>query len=155
MQVDVSMYLATVGTVRMPERLPRTDAEERRISRLCAIALLPQAFSSFTRKVLNSGVQVLGSIAEGVRKFARGPVWPVFPAAYPQWIGKPICHISFPSIFMGKIRLVTIATPSTEPRAEETLTFEPLAIPFCRARPSGISTKKAGWSWFKTSVCLV
>src|SRR5215472_4642973 len=41
MQVDVSMYLETTGTERMPERLPRTEAEERRISRFCAITRLP------------------------------------------------------------------------------------------------------------------
>jgi hypothetical protein len=33
MQVVVSMYLETVGAVRIPERLPQTEAEERRISR--------------------------------------------------------------------------------------------------------------------------
>jgi hypothetical protein len=33
MQVVVSMYFDTVGTVRIPERLPKTEAEERRISR--------------------------------------------------------------------------------------------------------------------------
>src|SRR5438876_7383262 len=33
MHVVVSMYLATVGTLRIPERLPQTEAEERRISR--------------------------------------------------------------------------------------------------------------------------
>jgi hypothetical protein len=32
MHVVVSMYLATVGTLRAPERLPHTEAEERRIS---------------------------------------------------------------------------------------------------------------------------
>ena len=32
------------------------------------------AFSSLTRNVLNSGVQVLPSMAEGVRKFASGPI---------------------------------------------------------------------------------
>src|SRR5215831_819473 len=37
MQVDVSMYLDTVGTTRSPERLPTTEAEERRISRPCTL----------------------------------------------------------------------------------------------------------------------
>src|SRR5262249_27397292 len=37
MHVVVSMYLETVGTVRMPVWLPQTDAEERRISRVCVL----------------------------------------------------------------------------------------------------------------------
>ena len=36
---------------------------------------------------------------------------------------------------------------------EVTFTFEPLAIPFCCARASGISTKKPGCSSFKTPLC--
>src|ERR1039457_5293619 len=40
MQVDVSMYLATVGTLLMPEGLPQTEAEERRISRLCTLMVV-------------------------------------------------------------------------------------------------------------------
>ena len=48
---------------------------------VCSSRSSLHAFSSLTRKVLNSGVQVFGSIAEGVRKFASGPVWPVSPAA--------------------------------------------------------------------------
>src|SRR5450759_3088835 len=40
MQVDVSMYLATVGTLLMPEGLPQTEAEERRISRLCTLMIV-------------------------------------------------------------------------------------------------------------------
>jgi hypothetical protein len=35
MQVVVSMYFDTVGTDRIPDRLPHTAAEERRISRFC------------------------------------------------------------------------------------------------------------------------
>jgi hypothetical protein len=35
MHVVVSMYLDTVGTERIPERLPQTAPEERRISRFC------------------------------------------------------------------------------------------------------------------------
>src|SRR5262249_14948864 len=37
MQVVVSMYFETVGMLRRPERLPRTEAEERRISRFCTL----------------------------------------------------------------------------------------------------------------------
>ena len=33
--VVVSMYFETVGTDRMPDWLPHTEAEERRISRFC------------------------------------------------------------------------------------------------------------------------
>src|SRR5450759_156381 len=40
MHVDVSMYLATVGTLLMPEGLPQTEAEERRISRLCTLMIV-------------------------------------------------------------------------------------------------------------------
>src|SRR5262245_30047178 len=40
MQVVVSMYLETTGTVRMPEWLPHTDAEERRISRACVVLIV-------------------------------------------------------------------------------------------------------------------
>src|SRR5205807_287696 len=38
------------------------------------------AFSTLTRKTLNSGVQVLGSIALGVSRLASGPVWAGSPA---------------------------------------------------------------------------
>jgi hypothetical protein len=58
----------------MPLRLPHTEAEDRRISRDCALMSSSYAFSTFTRKALYSGVQVFGSIADGVSMFARGPV---------------------------------------------------------------------------------
>src|SRR5512138_972416 len=40
MHVVVSMYLETVGTLRIPERLPQTEAEERRISRVCTLMIV-------------------------------------------------------------------------------------------------------------------
>src|SRR5262245_52483859 len=40
MHVDVSMYFATTFAVRSPLRLPRTEAEERRISRFCVLISL-------------------------------------------------------------------------------------------------------------------
>src|SRR5262249_17172139 len=39
MQVVVSMYLATVGTLRIPESPPTRGAEERGISRFCALMI--------------------------------------------------------------------------------------------------------------------
>ena len=45
-------------------------------------------------------------------------------------MGKPICQIGLPSIFIGRSRLVTIATPSIEPRAEVTRARPPLTMPF-------------------------
>src|SRR5262252_2311850 len=126
MQVEVSMYLETTGVDRRPVRLPHICAEERRIERLCA-AMSPSsyAFSTFTRNALYSGVHVLGSWAEGVSVFASGPVCLSSPAK-PQWIGNPICHAGLPSIFSSGMRLVTMATPWIEPRADVTLTCEPL-----------------------------
>src|SRR5438094_6438581 len=44
MQVVVSMYLETVAAVRMPDRLPRTEAEERRISRFWLMIVLLSRF---------------------------------------------------------------------------------------------------------------
>src|SRR5919106_1197696 len=106
----------TTGSWRSPVPDSPDEAEERRISSSCtAMALLLSyatlTFSSFTRNALNSGVQVLGSITDGVSRLARGPVWPSAPAK-PQWMGKPICQTSFPSIFIGNSRLVTTAGPS-------------------------------------------
>src|SRR5205807_6891427 len=98
------------------------------------------AFSSLTRNVLNSGVQVFGSIAEGVRKFASGPMWFESPS-YPQCSGNPMCHTGFPSTTSGFRRPVTMATPSIEPRAEVTRAREPLVMPFSFASCSGISMK--------------
>src|SRR5213592_3032551 len=115
MQVVVSMYFETVGVDRIQERLPQTEAEERRISRFCVLMSASYAFSTFTRKALYSGVQVLGSWAEGVSMLASGPVWLRSPAN-PQWIGKPICQAGLPSIFSSGMRLVTIATPWISPR---------------------------------------
>src|ERR1700733_8541448 len=40
-QVDVSMYLETVGVSRIPDRDPQTEAEERRISRFCVLMAAP------------------------------------------------------------------------------------------------------------------
>src|SRR6476660_9397508 len=40
MHVVVSMYLETVLAVRIPERLPRTEAEERRMSRFCTLTVV-------------------------------------------------------------------------------------------------------------------
>jgi len=66
MQVLVSMYFATVGSLRSPVPPP---GERPRIggSRVleCHQTFSPVAFSTCTRKVLNSGVQVFGSIALG------------------------------------------------------------------------------------------
>src|SRR6186713_2164040 len=39
MQIDVSMYFATVGTLRVPEIPPMSAAEERRISRSWTLTL--------------------------------------------------------------------------------------------------------------------
>ena len=75
-----------------------------------------------------SGVQVFGSMAVGVSMLASGPVW-FFAPANPQWIGNPICQTSLPSIFSVGIRLVTMATPWISPRADTTLTWDPLLIP--------------------------
>src|SRR5215813_3359218 len=99
------------------------------------------AFSRLTRKALYSGVDELGSSAVGVNVLASGPA--DLPAN-PQWIGKPICQTVCPFTLSVGIRLVTIALPSIEPRAELILTRSPLLILFSCASPSGISTKNSG-----------
>ena len=53
------------------------------------------------------------------------------------------------------MRRVTIAFPSTEPRAERTRTMSPLRMPFSRASASGISTKKWGCSWLLAAMFFV
>ena len=103
---------------------------------------------------MNSGVHVLGSMAEGVRKFARGPTWLGSPS-YPQCNGNPMCQTVLPSTINFLNRFVTIATPSMEPRAELTLAREPLVMPFSLASSSGISMKKAGCSWLRMFVWCV
>src|SRR4051812_28935662 len=109
MQVDVSMSLETTGSDRIPVFSPRSDAEERRVSRDGTLLLMtsPHTFSRRTRKALYSGVQVLGSMADGVSILASGPAW-FFAPANPQWIGKPICQTSLPSTFRVGRRFVTI-----------------------------------------------
>src|SRR5262249_5375035 len=110
MQVVVSMYLASTGSSRMPVFWHRSEAEERRISSVAALMVAARyAFASLTRKALYSGVHVLGSMADGVRRLASGPVWLGAPAN-PQWIGNPICQVGRPLIWSGRKRLVTMAT---------------------------------------------
>src|SRR5258706_12231593 len=98
MHVLVSMYLDTTGNWRMPVSSPRSEADERRISSVArAMTVSPYyAFSTFTRKALYSGVQVFGSMADGGRRLAGGPVC-FFAPAYPQWIAKPISQVACPS----------------------------------------------------------
>ena len=80
-QVDVSMYFETVGSVRIPVVVPHIDAEECLISSVCeAIAASSYALSRVTRNALYSGVQVFGSPDDDVRKFASGPVCSGAPA---------------------------------------------------------------------------
>src|SRR6266498_4178066 len=55
MQVVVSMYFETVGTLRIPDRLPRTEAEERRISRFWLMIVLPSRFLEFDQEGLELG----------------------------------------------------------------------------------------------------
>src|SRR5215470_3090505 len=98
-------------------------------------------FSRLTRNALYSGVDELGSSAVGVRVLASGPA---DPPANPQWIGKPICQTVRPSTLSAGLRLVTIALPSIEPRAEVIFTRSPFLTPFSSASPSGISTKNSG-----------
>jgi hypothetical protein len=39
MQVEVSMYLETTGSFRRPVSVPRSEADERRISRVAAMVV--------------------------------------------------------------------------------------------------------------------
>ena len=101
-----------------------------------------------------SGVQVLGSIAQEVIRFASGPACLASPLN-PQWMGKPICQTRFPSRSKWGMRRVTIAGPVIDARAELTRTVSPFLIPFSLARSSGISKKMPGCtslsrppSWF-------
>jgi len=66
-----------------------------------------------------------------------------------------MCQTRLPSTVSCRKRLVTIATPSMEPRADVTRAREPLAIPFSWASSSGISMKNPGWSWFSSFVWWV
>src|ERR1700759_3479405 len=135
MQVEVSMYLLRAGLCLSPLGCPRSEADDWRISRPWMGMIDPQAvargsaFSMRTRKVLYSGVHVFASPTVGVIRFASGPRWFSKPL-YPQVMGKPMCQTDFPSTIIGRSRLVTIATPCTEPRAEVTRTCEPLVMPF-------------------------
>src|SRR5262249_15302477 len=98
------------------------------------------AFSRLTRKALYSGVDEFGSSAVGVNVLASGPT--DFPAN-PQWIGNPICQTVLFATLSGRMRLVTIARPSIEPRADVTFTLSPWLMPFSLANPSGISMKNS------------
>src|SRR5262249_108714 len=98
------------------------------------------AFSRLTRKALYSGVDEFGSRAVGVSVLASGPA--DFPAN-PQWIGNPICQTVLSATLSGRMRLVTIARPSIEPRADVTFTLSPWLMPFSLANPSGISMKNS------------
>src|SRR6185436_2697032 len=114
-------------------------------------------FSSFTRKVLYFGVCEFGSTTLGVRRFAIGPrpvPLPVRPAN-PKWIGIATCHTILPVTFMGRIRLVTSARPSIDPRGVERRMRSSLAIFRSLASPSGISTKNSGWSAAFGAMCFV
>src|ERR1700738_2955077 len=75
MQVVVSMYFETVGVLRKPERLPQTDEEERRISRLCvAMTDLPSDFLELDEEGLElrrPGVRVHGRRSQVIRERAR------------------------------------------------------------------------------------
>src|SRR6185295_9742441 len=114
------------------------------------------AFSSWTWNALYSGVQVLGSIAQEVTRFASGPACLAAPLN-PQWIGKPICQTRFPSRSKWGIRRVTIAGPLMVARAELIRTMSPFLIPFSFASSSGISKKMPGWTSLSRppSWCLV
>src|SRR6185503_16218706 len=117
----------------------------------------PPTFSSFTRKVLYSGVKEFGSTTLGVSRFAIGPrpvPLPVRPAN-PKWIGIATCHTVLPVTFMGRIRLVTSARPSIDPRGVERRMRSSLAIFRSLASPSGISTKNSGWSAAFGAMCFV
>src|SRR5262245_61045720 len=172
MQVVVSMSLATCGAWRTPvagaglaemrlssmllginpqivfsfqfsvfSSLCNSDFEQRTENLKLKTENCFYTFSRLTRNALYSGVDEFGSSAVGVRVLASGPA---DPPANPQWIGKPICHIVRPSTLSAGIRLVTIALPLIEPRAELILTQSPFLILFSCASPSGISTKNSG-----------
>src|SRR5437763_1328372 len=76
MHVVVSMYFETVGIGRNVERLPRTEAEERRISRDCNTAIVVALLSGLLELqeeglVLGSPrVRVHGRRSQGVRERA-------------------------------------------------------------------------------------
>ena len=81
---------------------------------------------------------------KGVSRFAIDAwVLPV-PPANPQWTGIPTVQTVWPLTVNGLIRLVTMATPSTSPRFDQTRARPPFSIPFSAASPSGSSMKKSG-----------
>ena len=90
---------------------------------------------------MNSGQRVFASPMYGVSRFAIEP-W-VMPTK-PQCTGMPMVQTVCPLTVNGLIRLVTMATPSTSPRFDQTRARPPFSIPFSAASPSGISTKKSG-----------
>ena len=63
-----------------------------------------------------------------------------------------MCQTTLPSTICFLSRLLTIATPSIEPRAEVTRAREPLVMPFSFASSSGISMKNPGCSWLRMFV---
>src|SRR5215831_9720926 len=65
MHVVVSMYLETTGTVRIPDRLPQTEAEERRISRFCTLIFASSRLVQLDQEGLELG-------GPGVRIHGRG-----------------------------------------------------------------------------------
>src|SRR5262249_5689914 len=75
MHVDVSMYFETTFAVRMPLKLPRTEAEERRISRFCVlISLLLSCLLELDEEGLELGrprIGVHGRRSQQVRERAR------------------------------------------------------------------------------------
>src|ERR1035438_2071509 len=77
MHVDVSMYLATVGTLRMPEGLPQTEAEERRISRLCTLTIVsPSRLLELDEECLELGrprVRIHGGGRQEIRQRSGMP----------------------------------------------------------------------------------
>jgi hypothetical protein len=77
------------------------------------------------------------------------------PAAKCQCTGIPIWYTVFPITLRGRIRFVTMATPTTSPRFDRTLTLPPLVIPFSSASSFGSSTKKSGMASTRYGTCWV
>ena len=123
-------------------------ADIRRMARLSGIG--NYAGSTFTRKLLNSGHFVFASPTNDVSWLA---IEPAVNPTKPQCTGIPIVQFVRPLTRSGRIRLVTIAVPVTDPRFDQTLTWLAFAIPFSAASPSGTSTKKSAWPRQDTARC--
>ena len=86
----------------------------------------PSILVTLTMNAFDSGIMVLGSPTFGVSKFTLSP--PFLGTIHPKHHGMPTwCTVTSP-ILNGLNRVVTMATASSSPRTDETLTFSPKIV---------------------------